>query len=206
MGGHKAGQVASKLAVQSAVASIGASSGSSGSLTDRLATSVCSANREIFAQARSLPELRGMGTTFIAAMTGEGCVAFVHVGDSRAYLIRGGGIRQLTDDHSIVGDLMRRNEITEQDARSHPHRHVLTRALGVRSAVEADFAELSTCVGDTFVLCSDGLTGLVRDHEIGQMVLGAPSIDVACERLVETANQRGGDDNITVVIVRPDAS
>ena len=205
MGGHKAGQVASRLAVQSAVASIETSGGSSASLTDRLATAVSAANREIFTQARSLPELRGMGTTFVAAMTGEGCVAFAHVGDSRAYLIRGGGIRQLTDDHSVVGDLLRRNEITEQDARSHPHRHVLTRALGVRSVVEADFAELSTCIGDTFVLCSDGLTGLVRDHEIGQIVLAAPSIDVACERLVETANERGGDDNITVVIVRPDA-
>ncbi len=203
MGGHKAGQVASKLAVEAAVASVG---GSAGSLSERLAASVSAANREIFAQARSLPELRGMGTTIVAALTGEGSIALAHVGDSRAYLIRGEGIRKLTDDHSVVGDLVRRNEITEQDARSHPHRHVLTRALGVRSAVEADFGELSTCIGDTFVLCSDGLTGLVQDHEIGKIVLSAPSIDLACQRLVETANERGGEDNITVVILRPDVA
>jgi serine/threonine protein phosphatase PrpC len=204
MGGHKAGQVASRLAVESAAASIRSSNGSATSLTDRLAESVTTANREIFTQARSLSEFRGMGTTFVAAITGEGCVAFAHVGDSRAYLIRGEGIRQLTHDHSVVGDLVRRNEITEQDALSHPHRHVLTRALGVRSAVEADFAELSPMAGDVFLLCSDGLTGLVRDHEIVSIVLASPTLDGACERLVETANERGGEDNITVVIVRPD--
>ena len=143
-----------------------------------------------------------MGTTFVAVITGPGCVAIAHVGVSRAYLIRGDGIRKLTEDHSVVGDLVRRNDITEQDARSHPHRHVLTKALGVRSAVEADFAELSICVGDTIVLCSDGLTGLVQDHEIGEMVLSAPSMDDACQRLVETANERGGEDNITVVLLR----
>ncbi|MFP8879579.1 MAG: Stp1/IreP family PP2C-type Ser/Thr phosphatase [Myxococcota bacterium] len=206
MGGHKAGQVASELAVEYALGAVGRTHGSVASMTDRLAALVSAANREIFARARSRPELRGMGTTLVAALTGEGCVALAHVGDSRAYLIRGQGIRQLTHDHSVVGDLVRRSEITEQDARSHPHRHVLTRALGVRSDVEADFAELSTCVGDTFVLCSDGLTGRVRDHEIGQIVLSAPSLDDACQRLIQTANERGGEDNITVVIVRPDLS
>lgn len=204
MGGHKAGRVASELAVEFAVAAVSGSEGSPVSLTERLAASVSAANREIFSQARSSPELRGMGTTLVAALTGEGCIALAHVGDSRAYLIRGEGIRQLTNDHSVVGDLLRRSEITEQDARSHPHRHVLTRALGVRSHVEADLAELSTAVGDTFVLCSDGLTGLVQDHEILKMVLLASSLDDACRRLVHTANERGGEDNITVVIVRPD--
>ncbi len=204
MGGHKAGQVASELAVDSAVAAVGATDGAPVSLTQRLAESVSAANREIFAQARSCPELRGMGTTLVAALTGEGCIALAHVGDSRAYLIRGGGIRLLTQDHSVVGDLVRSREITEQDARTHPHRHVLTRALGVRSTVEADFSELSTSAGDTFVLCSDGLTGRVQDHEIGKIVLTAPSLEDACKRLVGTANERGGEDNITVVIIRPE--
>jgi len=204
MGGHKAGQVASQLAVDSAVAALDASSKSAGSLTERLAESISVANREIYSQARSCPELRGMGTTLVAALTGEGCVALAHVGDSRAYLIRGNGIRQLTQDHSVVGDLVRRCEITEQDARTHPHRHVLTRALGVRSVVEADFAELSTAAGDTFVLCSDGLTGRVKDHEIARLVLTAPTLEDACKRLVGTANERGGEDNITVVVLRPE--
>ncbi len=203
MGGHNAGQVASELAVECAMAAVSGSEGSAASLTERLAESVSVANREIFSKARSRPELRGMGTTLVAALTGEGCIALAHVGDSRAYLIRGEGIRQLTNDHSVVGDLVRRSEITERDARSHPHRHVLTRALGVRSDVEADLAELSTAVGDTFVLCSDGLTGLVQDHEILKMVLQASNLDDACRRLVQTANERGGEDNITVVIVCP---
>jgi len=202
MGGHKAGQVASELAAQSAVAAMGVLEGSSVSLTERLRASVNAANREIFAHARARPELSGMGTTLVAVLAGEGRVALAHVGDSRAYLIRGDRIRQLTDDHSVVGDLVRRSEISEEDARSHPHRHVLTRALGVRSQVESDLAELTTAVGDTFVLCSDGLTGLVLDREIGQIVCSAPSLDEACRRLVSLANDRGGEDNITVVLVR----
>jgi protein phosphatase len=173
----------------------------SASLTEKLRYSVAAANREVFGTAQARPELAGMGTTLVALLAGPERIALAHVGDSRAYLVRGGRIRQLTDDHSLVAELVRRREISEHAARGHPHRHVLTRALGVRRSVEADLAELTPAVDDTFVLCSDGLTGHVRDEEIAETVLSTGDLDSACERLVEMANARGGEDNITVVLV-----
>ncbi|MFQ5417355.1 MAG: SpoIIE family protein phosphatase, partial [Myxococcota bacterium] len=129
-------------------------------------------------------------------------VALAHVGDSRAYLVRSGRIRQLTDDHSLVAELVRRREITPAAARGHPHRHVLMRALGVRPSVEPDLAELTSAPGDVFVLCSDGLTGHVQDDEIAVEVNRHADLDTACERLIQLANDRGGEDNITVLLVR----
>jgi protein phosphatase len=204
MGGHTAGQVASELAAEGAVAALRALEGAEAPLTEKLRYSVAAANRSIFATARARPELTGMGTTLVAVLVDGQRVALAHVGDSRAYLVRGGRIRRLTDDHSLVAELVRRREISERDARGHPHRHVLTRALGVRRAVEADLAELTPAGGDLFVLCSDGLTGHVDDDEIARTVLADPDLDAVCERLVELANARGGDDNITVVLVRCD--
>ena len=129
-------------------------------------------------------------------------IALAHVGDSRAYLVRGGKIRQLTDDHSLVAELVRRREITENAARGHPHRHVLTRALGVRRSVEPDLAELTPAAFDIFVLCSDGLTGHVRDEEIADVVSQEADVESICDQLVNLANSRGGEDNVTVVVVR----
>ena len=143
-----------------------------------------------------------MGTTVVSLLAADGRVALAHVGDSRAYLVRGGRIRQLTDDHSVVGELVRRREITESAAREHPHRHVLTRAVGVRREVAPDLAELTSSPGDLFVLCSDGLTGLVRDEEIAEAANAGTDLDAICAQLVDLANERGGEDNITVVLVR----
>jgi len=202
MGGHTAGQVASDLAAQAAVNALRTLADASASLTEKLRYSVSAANREILSTAQQKPELTGMGTTLVALLAGGERVALAHVGDSRAYLVRSGRIRRLTDDHSLVAELVRRNEITELAARGHPHRHVLTRALGVRRGVEPDLAELTPAVNDTFVLCSDGLTGHVNDEEIAEAVLQADDLEGACDRLVDTANARGGEDNITVVLVR----
>jgi serine/threonine protein phosphatase PrpC len=202
MGGHTAGQVASDLATQAAVSALRTLVDAAASLTEKLRYSVAAANREILATAQAKPELAGMGTTLVAVLAGPDRIALAHVGDSRAYLVRGGRIRQLTDDHSLVAELVRRREITETAARGHPHRHVLTRALGVRRTVEADLAELTPAVGDTFVLCSDGLTGLVHDDEIAKSVEDSSDLDAACSSLVELANDRGGEDNITVLVVR----
>jgi protein phosphatase len=202
MGGHTAGQVASDLAAQASVSALRTLVDASASLTEKLRYSVAAANREILATAQAKPELAGMGTTLVAVLAGDERIALAHVGDSRAYLVRGGRIRQLTDDHSLVAELVRRREITETAARGHPHRHVLTRALGVRRTVEADLAELTPEVGDTFVLCSDGLTGLVHDDEIGKAVVGAEDLDAVCSSLVDLANDRGGEDNITVLLLR----
>jgi len=201
MGGHTAGQVASDLAAQSAVAALETLEGAGASLTEKLRYAVAAANREIFDTAQEKPHLSGMGTTLVALLAGGDRIALAHVGDSRAYLVRAGKIRQLTDDHSLVAELVRRREITAVAARDHPHRHVLTRALGVRRTVEPDLAELTPNTNDTFVLCSDGLTGHVSDDEIAAEVNGVSDLEAACERLVELANSRGGEDNTTVMLV-----
>jgi protein phosphatase len=206
MGGHRAGQLASRLAAETAVKALEELQGSEMALTERLRCSVTAANREIFNTAQAKPEFQGMGTTLVSLLVADGRVALAHVGDSRAYLVRGGKIRQLTDDHSVVGELIRQREITPQAARVHPHRHVLTKALGVRREVVPDLAELTAVPGDLFVLCSDGLTGLVHDEEIAEAAASSDDLDTICADLVECANSRGGEDNITVVLVRYEKS
>jgi protein phosphatase len=202
MGGHRAGQVASGLAARAVVSTLRSLRSEPSRAVEKLRVCVAAANAEILASSRAKPELAGMGTTVVALLAEGERVALAHVGDSRAYLIRGGAIRRLTDDHTLVGELVRRGEISERAAGGHPQRHVLLRALGVRRTVEPDLLELTPEPGDAFVLCSDGLTGHVEDGEIGERVWGAPDPDAACERLVELANRRGGEDNITIVVVR----
>lgn len=204
MGGHKAGQVASQLAAEAATRAIQALVGAEVSLAERLRNAVACANREIFEAAESKAELAGMGTTFVAMLFGEGRLALAHVGDSRAYLLRQGRLRGLTDDHSIVAELLRRQAISEAAARAHPHRHVLTRALGVRPRIEPDLAEMTPQPGDVFVLCSDGLTTHVGDAEIAEQIADGRDLDAAAARLVEAANRAGGLDNVTVLLVGVD--
>ena len=202
MGGHKAGQVASQLAAEGSIRAIDALQGASVSLAERLRHAVSCANREIFTAAQAKPELSGMGTTFVGMLFGGERLALAHVGDSRAYLLRQGRLRGLTDDHSIVGELLRRHEISEADAAQHPHRHVLTRALGVRPRTEPDLAEMTPQEGDVFILCSDGLTGHVDDGEIAERVGAQEDLQAAANDLVDAANAEGGQDNITVLLVR----
>jgi len=201
MGGHQAGQVASQAACQGAIRAIETLQGASISLAERLRQAVTIANREIFAAAQKNPELLGMGTTFVGMLFDEHRLALAHVGDSRAYVLRQGRLRALTDDHSIVGELLRNKEISEEAAREHPHRHVLTRALGVRAKTEPDLAEMTPQPGDLFILCSDGLTGQMTDSEIASQLTDIEDLDAAAQGLVDTANRAGGFDNITVVLV-----
>jgi protein phosphatase len=202
LGGHVAGQIASEIAAESALRTVRTLEGAQPSLAEKLRYAVIAANREVHETSRKRRELTGMGTTLVALLAQEGRAALAHVGDSRAYLVRGDRIRQLTDDHSLVGELVRRREISADAAREHPQRHVLTRAVGVRPQVEPDLAELSPEAGDVFVLCSDGLTGHVRDEEIALAVADGVDPQEAVDRLIRLANERGGEDNITVVIVR----
>jgi serine/threonine protein phosphatase PrpC len=204
MGGHRAGQVASQLAAETAIRATQTLEGAPVSPSEKLRQVLACSNREIFAAAQAQPELGGMGTTLVALLADGDRVALAHVGDSRAYLVRQGRIRCLTDDHSLVGELLRRREISEAAAREHPHRHVLTRALGVRPAVEGDLMEMTPQDGDVFVLCSDGLTNHVQDEEIA-MALQSESeseLQQIGDVLVSWANDRGGLDNTTVVLVR----
>jgi serine/threonine protein phosphatase PrpC len=202
MGGHKAGKVASETATEHALQAIHALQGASASPAEKLRQAVACANREVHDMAQRDPDLAGMGTTLVAILATRDRVALAHVGDSRAYLVRGGRIRLLTDDHSLVGELVRRRQISEADAREHPHRHVLTRALGVAPATQPDLAELTPAPGDTFVLCSDGLTTHLRDSEILEFARHEQELQKTCDALVACANQRGGVDNATVVLVR----
>ena len=202
MGGHKAGKVASETATEHALKAIEALQGSPASPAEKLREAVSCANREIYEMAERDPDLEGMGTTLVAILAAPERVALAHVGDSRAYLVRGSRIRQLTDDHSLVGELVRRRQISEADAREHPHRHVLTRALGVAPTTQPDLAELTPAPGDTFVLCSDGLTTHLRDSEILDLARQDVDLQKTCDNLVACANQRGGVDNATVVLVR----
>ena len=205
MGGHTAGQVASQLAAEAAARAIAALEGAPATASEKLRMVVSAANRAIFLAAQRQPEYSGMGTTVVAVLAAGDRCALAHVGDSRAYLVRRGRIRQLTDDHSIVGELLRRQEISLDAAREHPHRHVLTRALGVRESVEPDLAELTPSPGDVFVLCSDGLINHVEDSELAKFVAETDDLQEACEDLVDLANGRGGEDNVTVVLARVDA-
>ncbi len=202
MGGHRAGHVASQLAAESSSRSIAELQGTSLGLAERLRHAVSCANSEIFSAAEAKPELSGMGTTFVGLLFGGERLALAHVGDSRAYLLRQGRLRGLTDDHSIVAELLRRQEISEADARQHPHRHVLTRALGVRPRIEPDLAEMTPQAEDVFILCSDGLTTHVEDIEIAERVASQPDLDAVASGLVDAANRAGGVDNTTVLLVR----
>ena len=144
-----------------------------------------------------------MGTTCTAMAVQGGNAYFGHVGDSRAYMLRDGTLTQITNDHSLVGEMVRSGIISDEDARTHPKRHVITRSLGVQASIAADTPStpMPVRVGDTFVLCSDGLTGYAEDEDI-QKALETSAPRQACESLVALANSRGGRDNITVVIVR----
>ncbi len=202
MGGHRAGQVASEMAAEAAIRAVDTLQGATVSLAEKLRQAFACSNREIFGAASRDPSLEGMGTTMVSLLVSEARVALGHVGDSRAYLVRGGRIRCLTQDHSVVGEMLRRHQISEEAAREHPHRHVLTRALGVRASVLPDLAELTPEPGDAFVMCSDGLTTHLEDGEIGGVILGEEDPQVACEQLVKAANERGGFDNVTTMVVR----
>jgi protein phosphatase len=159
----------------------------------------------VFATAQEKPEVAGMGTTLVALLAGGGRLALAHVGDSRAYLVRGGRIRQLTDDHSLVAELVRRRELSPDAAQGHPHRHVLTRAVGVRRAVDPDLAELTPAPERRDRACAR--TGSPRTCRTPRSPRASPRRPIstrACARLVGLANARGGDDNITVALVRCD--
>jgi serine/threonine protein phosphatase PrpC len=202
MGGHTAGQVASELATSAALAAVRSLKDGQTAPSDCLRQAIASANQRVLDEVKSRPELTGMGTTMVMLMATGSRATLAHVGDSRAYLIRDRQMRRLTTDHSLVGELVRRGRIDEAEAREHPHRHVLTRAIGVRDSVEPAVGEMSALAGDVFVLCSDGLTTHLEDEEIASLAEAEPDLNGACQNLVDAANARGGQDNTTIVMLR----
>ncbi len=198
MGGHRGGEVASHLALETV--EVRARSGK-----ETLAEQVRSANRAVYETAQRDRAVTGMGTTLTAARIVDGTAHLAHVGDSRAYLLRGGSLRQLTDDHTLVNRMLKAGEITADEAAVHPHRNVLTRALGTEPEVEVDAAEVALMDGDRLLICSDGLFGMVNEDQIQAILEAEPDPQKTADRLVRAANRAGGVDNITVVIVEAHA-
>jgi serine/threonine protein phosphatase PrpC len=197
MGGAQAGEVASKMAVDSFDSGM-----PDGSPAEALVQIIESANRAIHDRSRTDARTAGMGTTVTAAYVGEADVTVAHVGDSRAYVLRGGDLIRLTRDHSLVGELVLRGKLTEEQAEMHPQRSVITRALGSEPDVEVDVHVYQARAGDVFLLNSDGLTSMVHESRVKEILTGASSLDQAGRELIAAANDAGGRDNITVILFR----
>jgi PPM family protein phosphatase len=196
MGGHRAGEIASRDALIALLANAPRETDAKS-----LARAVRAANRAVIESAGKSRTRTGMGTTLTAAMVDGTRVLVAHVGDSRAYLLHDGRLTRITEDHSMVADLVRQGTITEEDARFHPQRSVITRALGSDPDMVADVFEVRAAPGDRLLLATDGLTGMLPDDFIAELLDQQRSPEEAASKLVEAANRAGGYDNITVVIV-----
>ena len=200
MGGAQAGEVASEMAV-------GAFEGGlpDGDPRERLVQVIQEANARIHERSRTDSQRAGMGTTITAAYVADDAVVVAHVGDSRCYLLRGGDLVRLTRDHSLVGELVARGKLTEEQAEAHPQRSVITRALGPEPTVQVDLDVYPARPGDLFLVCSDGLTSMVPESEVKRLLLSGGRLDKVGRRLIAAANDAGGRDNITVVLFRLEA-
>jgi serine/threonine protein phosphatase PrpC len=214
MGGHAAGEVASRLAVDTIQTFIAETAGADKNRTwpfpfepqislegNRLKAAFRLANRQIANAMADSADLRGMATTASAVLAGRTTACIGHVGDSRVYTLRDGALRQITDDHSWVEEQVRAGTMSATAARQHPWRNVVTRALSGGNDPEVDTVELNPSPGERFLLCSDGLSGVVPHDAIAKMLGDTASLDAICERLIAAANEGGGPDNITVLVL-----
>jgi PPM family protein phosphatase len=194
MGGHRGGEVASRTAIEALRAAI-----ASGHPIDEAITR---ANTAVLERAAGDEDVTGMGTTMTAVVVSGGRQLLVgHVGDSRAYLVHDGALTRITDDHSLVEELVREGKLTAEQAESHPRRAIVTRALGVDAEVEVDLYPVDVSAGDRVVTCSDGLTTMVRERDVERLVRGEPDAQRAAELLVDAANRAGGEDNTSVIVI-----
>ncbi|MDQ2984535.1 MAG: Stp1/IreP family PP2C-type Ser/Thr phosphatase [Actinomycetota bacterium] len=197
MGGAQAGELAASLAASA----LREDDGSHGSGEERVAELIQEANRRIYQRSSQDAAVSGMGTTITVALVEDGIVAFGHVGDSRAYLLREGSLEQLTDDHSLVAELVRSGRLSPEEAETHPQRSVITRALGTDPDVDPDTFSIEARPGDVFMICSDGLTSMVdEDRLLAEFEQHSGDLNATAKALVNAANRGGGEDNITVVL------
>jgi len=207
MGGHAAGEVASHIAIEALSEAMRTNSGEDDGrdpqeASQRLVHAVVEGNRRICESVLARGEWRGMGTTIVALLTLGDRAVIGHVGDSRAYLLRDGQLRRLTADHSWVGEQVRLGLLTDEEAQQHPMRNIVTRAMGNRLELDVELNEATVEPGDVFLLCSDGLNSMMTDDVIREALQShKDSPRDACEALVNLANERGGDDNITVIVM-----
>lgn len=201
MGGHNAGEVASQMAVETIKECFDKNTAFVyNDYSKLIEKAIKEANTAIYKKANQNEALQGMGTTIVFALIKEDKLYLAHVGDSRAYMLTKKGLKQLTEDHSLVNDLIKQGKLSAEEAHFHPMRHVITRALGVKNEVEVDVNTIPY-KGGLILLCTDGLTDMLEDKEIEEIVKNTPEPQKACELLIGKANERGGRDNVTVVVV-----
>ena len=214
MGGHASGEVASQMAVDALKEFFSATEQdpertwpykmdrSKGYEENRLITGIKLANLRIYESAQRDSRQRGMGTTIVSLFAVEDGVYIAHVGDSRSYRLRDKQLEQITEDHSLLNDYIKMKRLTPEEIANFPHKNVIVRALGMKDTVKVDTRFETPREGDTYLLCSDGLSGPVSDEEILEIMSSAPDLKTAASRLIERANQNGGPDNITCVLAR----
>lgn len=214
MGGHASGEVASKIAVDT-IKEFYQDTAMDDEITwpfqtdqaddydaNRLVTSVKLANQRIFEVSNTKPGLRGMGTTVVAACHSDKRVLIAHVGDSRCYSFRDSHLEQITEDHSLLNDFRRSLNLTAEEEKNFPHKNIIVRALGMKISVDVDLTVIEPRSGDSFLLCSDGLSGELEDKEMEAVLNQEVSVMKAVQRLVHLANRNGGKDNITAILIR----
>jgi len=216
MGGHASGEVASQLAVE-CMSDFFKRTSENDEITwpfkeekglkyeeNRLVCSIKLANLRIFETAHSEARLKGMGTTIVTMLFTNGTGYLGHVGDSRAYRIRSGVIEQLTEDHSLLNDYIKANKLTPEEIEAFPHKNVIVRALGMRETVQVDISRLDPRPGDIYLMCTDGMSGMVSDPDILRVVEagGGGDLEATCRALIDAANEGGGVDNITCILIK----
>jgi serine/threonine protein phosphatase PrpC len=208
MGGHNAGEVAAALVVESLPTLVrtriagGRRPPGPAALVRRLRSAVSRLSRDVFARALADPRLHGMGATVVLALVRDDVAIIVHLGDSRAYLLRAGDLRPLTRDHSVVQDLLDSGRISPAEVATHPARNRITAGVGMPGAAAPGTRRVPLDVGDKLLLCSDGLAGVISDEAIGEILGRATSPERICQNLIDAANAAGGIDNITAVVIQ----
>jgi len=214
MGGHASGEIASRIAIEE-LAEFYRRTSKDAELTwpfkmdrtrnyeeNRLATGIKLANTRIYEAANSDTNYRGMGTTIVSLHFTPEAAYVGHVGDSRAYCLRDGGLKQMTEDHSLLNDYLKAKKLTAEEIDAFPHKNVIVRALGMKDSVQVDVERLDPRDGDLFLLCSDGLSGMVSEQALVAAVAVADDLDATCSQLIELANNAGGNDNVTCILAR----
>ncbi|HTA19991.1 MAG TPA: Stp1/IreP family PP2C-type Ser/Thr phosphatase [Polyangia bacterium] len=218
MGGHASGEVASRMAVDT-IAGFFKATQEEQQLTwpfkmdkghrydvNRMVTAIKLANLKIHEQAQKDPRCHGMGTTVVSALFLDDALVVGHVGDSRLYRKRDNMFEQITEDHSLLNDYIKMKHLSPDEIAAFPHKNVIVRALGMKDTVQVDVHVDAPRMGDVYLICSDGLSGMIKDEEMAEIAMSDRDLDVVCERLITTANKNGGLDNITVVAVRLEES
>ena len=204
MGGHNAGEVASVVAVDSVADFLGNPEiwqNTENDTFDFIVEAMNNANKQVVSAAKEDEKMAGMGTTMIVSILIDNKLYIGHVGDSRLYLTRGSNIRQVTCDHSLVEALVKEGSITKEDAKKHPSKNIITRVIGTNESPNADTIVVDSEPGDVFLMCTDGLTNKLEDDEINNVMVEYENLNEACNKLIDLANDRGGEDNITVILI-----